>query len=151
MLAGPFRGSHGKDEKDEEVQPFLVAARRDSSVGGGRLQIVELRMRHRWPWGRSSARRHSGPDRLGWCDDVSTECRWLELRGHAGHVVGHVGECAIGCSAGHVVGYDAGRVVRYAGRAAVCAFGKLAVFGTGPVLGRGRLPLRAYGLIAAWS
>ena len=37
-LPGPFRGSHGKDVENEEIQPFLVAAWRHSVVGGDRLQ-----------------------------------------------------------------------------------------------------------------
>ena len=89
MLPGPFRGSHGKDVENEEIQTFLVAAWRHSAVGGDRLQ-QELHQRRRQLWternGRSTAcLRRNGlpewPNRRSWRNNVSV----LDVSRHGGY------------------------------------------------------------------
>ena len=123
-LPGPFRGSHGKDVEYEEVQPFLVAAWRDSVVGGDRLQELSGQQlwRPRWhdhlwanwlgqrryvfpksPTGlRQHGRRAERAERRG-SVLVRAECGVSDAEsvvGHVGDVAGHVrhlrhGRCAL--------------------------------------------------------
>jgi hypothetical protein len=90
MLPGPFRGSHGKDVKNEEIQPFLVAAWRHSAVGGDRLQPELHNRGQQLRSGRNGRcagylRRtglRDGPNRRSWRDDVFGN---LDVSRHGSH------------------------------------------------------------------